>query len=247
MDTLAHLLERLFHFQLGLGHRLLAQIDRIRQHLTAFLDGAGVGALLKVDAFRFEEFTNLGEKLVLINRVHIQTFCQKALRLAITARPVVCRSISHSQPGNQKPVIVLLWVDQILAVPRPMIGCPTTEPVWPAAMLRRMPDGNPGERGGEPLVTQTCTLRLSDGKLITAQIHTRSPDETCPVFYAGAVERLPFSYETADVVLLRVLFQSFARELGAQFEEQLSGSWQGIQEEGIDDLQLDDPRRDEGA
>jgi hypothetical protein len=42
---------------------------------------------------------------------------------------------------------------------------------------------------------------------------------------------LPIRDGTADAVLLRVLFHSFARELRAKFEEELIGSWDQFTEE----------------
>jgi hypothetical protein len=38
-------------------------------------------------------------------------------------------------------------------------------------------------------------------------------------------------YSTADAVLLRVMFQSFARELNARFEEKLLGDWSVFSDE----------------
>ena len=77
-----------------------------------------------------------------------------------------------------------------------------------------------------PTATQVCSLRFGDGEIATARIQARSPYQECPVVYSGAVERLPIRDGTADAVFLRVLFQSFARELRATFEEELIGSWE---------------------
>jgi hypothetical protein len=76
-----------------------------------------------------------------------------------------------------------------------------------------------------PIATQVCTLRFHDGQIVTARISARSPHEECAVVYAGAVDRLPLRCERADSVLLRALFQSFARERRAAFAEELIGSW----------------------
>ena len=82
-----------------------------------------------------------------------------------------------------------------------------------------------------PIVTQVCSLRFPDGEIATARIEARSPYQECPVVYSGAVDRLPFRDGSADTVLLRVLFLSFARELRAKFEEKLIGSWVQFTEE----------------
>ena len=71
------------------------------------------------------------------------------------------------------------------------------------------------------IATHVCSLRFRDGAVATARIQARSSYQTCPVVYSGAVERLPIRDRTADAVMLRVLFQSFARELQAKFEEHL--------------------------
>ncbi len=74
-------------------------------------------------------------------------------------------------------------------------------------------------------VTQICRLYFRDGQVASAQIEAGSRYQECTVIYRGATERLPVRYETADSVLLRVMFRSFARELRARFEEELIGSW----------------------
>lgn len=60
---------------------------------------------------------------------------------------------------------------------------------------------------------------------MTGQISAHSMYDDCLVSYSGAVERLPFTYETADSVLLRAFFQTVARELGARFREETIGEW----------------------
>jgi hypothetical protein len=82
-----------------------------------------------------------------------------------------------------------------------------------------------------PCVTQICTLRFSDGKSVTARILAASPYEDCVIDYSGPSHRLPVQYERADSVLLRALFQSFARELRAKFREELIGCWEQVAEE----------------
>jgi hypothetical protein len=81
------------------------------------------------------------------------------------------------------------------------------------------------------IVILVCSLRFPDGEIATARIEARSPHEECPVAYSGASDRLPIRNGTADTVLLRVLFLSFARELRAKFEEEQIGSWLPFREE----------------
>jgi hypothetical protein len=75
------------------------------------------------------------------------------------------------------------------------------------------------------LVVQVCRLHFADGQVVSAQIEAPSLRADCPVHYAGPYQRLPYCYPTADLVLLRALFQSFARELDARFEEESTGSF----------------------
>src|SRR5437588_8543230 len=72
-------------------------------------------------------------------------------------------------------------------------------------------------------LTFRCTLHFSDGDQVSGLIQTSNSDQDCPVLYAGAVDRLPYQFEIADRLLLRVLFRSFGRELDARFEEELTG------------------------
>ena len=74
-------------------------------------------------------------------------------------------------------------------------------------------------------VRQICTLGFKDGQTVTAQICASSRYANCQVEYAGAIERLPFLFDTADSVLLRAYFQTFARELKARFWEVRVGEW----------------------
>ncbi len=75
------------------------------------------------------------------------------------------------------------------------------------------------------MAIQTCTLSFRDGKTVSARIKARYADEDTPVKYSGETGRLPFKYKRADAMVLRAIFRSFARELGAQFVEELLGEW----------------------
>ena len=61
-------------FDLGPGsvHRLLGQIDGVRQNLTTHLNGVLVGTLLEMNAFGFEELTDISDQFVFIDFVHIR-------------------------------------------------------------------------------------------------------------------------------------------------------------------------------
>jgi hypothetical protein len=85
---------------------------------------------------------------------------------------------------------------------------------------------------GPTVVIQTCTLRFPDGTEAVGRIEAFSRYQEVGVQYSGRVERLPMRCDRADSVLLRVLFQSFARELGARFEEELVGSWETYSDSG---------------
>jgi hypothetical protein len=86
--------------------------------------------------------------------------------------------------------------------------------------------------GGQPsVVVQICRLCFPDGKIASARIQAASPYQDSDVSYGGVVERLPVQYATADSVLLRALFQSFARELTATFQEELIGNWEQFKDD----------------
>jgi hypothetical protein len=74
-------------------------------------------------------------------------------------------------------------------------------------------------------VRYTCTLLFSDGQSVTAEIVAASRFDDCLVSLTGACDRLPFQFDTADFVLLRAYFESFSRELRAQFREEMIGEW----------------------
>lgn len=84
-------------------------------------------------------------------------------------------------------------------------------------------------------VTHTCTLRFKDGQTVSGRICAHTRYEDCVIEYTGAVDRLPFTFETADSVLLRAYFQCYARELKAHFREEKSGDWPRL-ESADDDL-----------
>ena len=94
---------------------------------------------------------------------------------------------------------------------------------------------------GATHVTQICGLHFADGATVLAQITTESPYQDATVEYSGPSERLPVKPEMASSVLLRALFQSFARELGAMFREDLIGSWQRFAEEEDEPVEEEDP------
>lgn len=90
---------------------------------------------------------------------------------------------------------------------------------------------NRAESERSALVVQVCRLHFADGQVVSGQIEASSLRADCPIRYAGPYQRLPYCYPTADLVLLRALFQSFARELGARFEEESTGSFDPLCEE----------------
>jgi hypothetical protein len=93
---------------------------------------------------------------------------------------------------------------------------------WLLRSVRMSGESSQPEADAAP-VTHVCQLRFADGQVVAARIRATSPHEESLVVYTGAVERLPVRCEKADAVLLRALFQSFARELEAAFAEEVLG------------------------
>ncbi|MFO1497268.1 MAG: hypothetical protein U1G07_02535 [Verrucomicrobiota bacterium] len=69
------------------------------------------------------------------------------------------------------------------------------------------------------MFTLTCSLHLTDGQTVAAQIKAASKMEDAPVAYSGPADRLPIHPPVANAIELKSYFRSCARELGAQFEE----------------------------
>lgn len=76
------------------------------------------------------------------------------------------------------------------------------------------------------MLIQTCTLKFSDGRSITATVQARTDISQVPVHYAGSVELLPRSISTADPSYLVVFFENMAEELGAQLENKTEGQYE---------------------
>ncbi len=94
---------------------------------------------------------------------------------------------------------------------------------------------------GPLLVTQICGLRFPDGATVLAKINAESPYQDAVVEYSGPFDRLPVKPDLASSVLLRALFQSFAREMGAAFQEELIGSWDRFAEDEDERAGEEDP------
>jgi hypothetical protein len=65
----------------------------------------------------------------------------------------------------------------------------------------------------------TCSMRLPDGRHVSGRIEADSPIRDVSVRYTGAVNLLPFRCPSANTLVLRALFRSFAEDLKAQYEE----------------------------
>ena len=73
------------------------------------------------------------------------------------------------------------------------------------------------------MLTLKFRLEFDDGKRIGAQIRAESNLEDAPVSYTGPLNRLPLTPARASAIELRAYLQSFARELGAEFFEEVEG------------------------
>jgi hypothetical protein len=67
----------------------------------------------------------------------------------------------------------------------------------------------------------TCSMRLADGRHVSGRIEADSPIKDASVRYSGATRLLPFRCPSANTLVLRALFRSFAEDLKAQYEEVL--------------------------
>jgi hypothetical protein len=64
-------------------------------------------------------------------------------------------------------------------------------------------------------------MRLKDGRRVSGRIETDSPISDAPVHYSGAVRVLPFRCSSANSLVLRALFRSFAEDLRAEYQEMM--------------------------
>jgi hypothetical protein len=62
-------------------------------------------------------------------------------------------------------------------------------------------------------------MRLPDGRHVSGRIESDSPIRDASVRYSGAVNLLPFRCRSANTLVLRALFRSFAEDLKAQYQE----------------------------
>jgi hypothetical protein len=76
------------------------------------------------------------------------------------------------------------------------------------------------------MLKATFQLKLRDGRSVTAEVETESPDIETAVHYSGAVDALPRRFDMADVPTLRLLFVNRARELGGEREEKIDGEYE---------------------
>lgn len=80
------------------------------------------------------------------------------------------------------------------------------------------------------MLRATYTLKLIDGRTVGATMETRSPQERAPVRYSGAVEALEDRLELARVSAVKAMFLNAAKELGAEFNEQIEGEYERFAE-----------------
>jgi hypothetical protein len=72
VDNPPGLLEGSLHLGSGSFHGLLAEVYALGQQMAAFLNRAGVGAVLELDAFGLEIARNVSEEFVFIDSIHRQ-------------------------------------------------------------------------------------------------------------------------------------------------------------------------------
>ena len=77
------------------------------------------------------------------------------------------------------------------------------------------------------MMTLTCSLKLSDGRSVSAAISAAAPEDDAPVTWSGETTLVPAHdrvVETSPAVLA-VIFRNLARELGAEFSEWTDGEY----------------------
>lgn len=62
-------------------------------------------------------------------------------------------------------------------------------------------------------------MLLTDGRRVSGRIETSSPIQDAAVRYSGAVNLLPFRCQSANSLVLRALFRSFAGDFKAEYQE----------------------------
>jgi len=62
-------------------------------------------------------------------------------------------------------------------------------------------------------------MHLKDGRRVSGRIESDSPLGDATVHYSGAVRLLPFRCSSANSLVLRALFRSFAEDLRAEYQE----------------------------
>jgi hypothetical protein len=74
----------------------------------------------------------------------------------------------------------------------------------------------------------TCKLTLKDGDTIVARASSPAPDAEVPILYTGAIQRLGNLCQTANLPFLDFWIRERARNLGAEIEIQLEGSYDSL-------------------
>ena len=115
MDDLAHLIESGFEFHLGTFHGLLAQVDRIRQHLAAFLNGAGVSSILQIDSFGFKELPDVPKEFIAVDGIHALLMPETAERINY----MQCTSLYPKTDDHPPACIQKITMEMILFIPTP--------------------------------------------------------------------------------------------------------------------------------
>lgn len=78
----------------------------------------------------------------------------------------------------------------------------------------------------------TCSMRLSDGRRVSGRIEGHSPISDAAVRYSGAVQLLPFRCPSANSLVLRALFRSFAEDFKAEYQEVMVDKVNGSKRNG---------------
>lgn len=75
------------------------------------------------------------------------------------------------------------------------------------------------------MLRATFTLKLGDGRSVSARIAAPSPQDRAPVEYRGDVELLTPRFEKCRLSTLRVVFQTRHAQLGGDLREKLRGQY----------------------
>ena len=75
------------------------------------------------------------------------------------------------------------------------------------------------------MLTLTCKLQFPDGACVTARMQAASSEGEYTITYDGVLDRLPNPLKESDAGYLEFLFQSLARQHGAELQIEKHGQY----------------------